>query len=400
MSRSLTALPQHQMMVDWLRTYEPEVWKWQAEAERTDQNLDEVRLSLLRDTYRLTAEEHPELFQEIAAAQEALGLADIVVNAYQSEGESVANAAICYVSGEIHLLFSGPILTLLAPEELRGVVGHELAHYRLWHMEGGVYFLADRILHQSAIHPNGKSSHRQSARLWSLATELFSDRGSYLATGNLEISVASLVKAVTGLSKVSGKSYLSQAEEIFAKSKPKISQLTHPETFIRARALQLWVEDSPDCDEAIDRMLDQSEELESLDLIRQLKLVRITRSFLKFHLSPDWFRSDEVLAHARLYFPDFDLEQNDDDASLIQNLGSLSKAEREYLCNVMLDFCAVDSDLEELPLASGIEQARAMECLGYFEKIATKELKVKPKVMKNLKETAAQVLAKIGKEKP
>lgn len=391
-SRSLTPLPQHQALVDWLRTSEREIWDWHADGERLSQDAEAVRLSLLRDTYRMDAEGHPELFAEIAAAKLALGLGDLEVHAYQAQGQTSPNAAICYLPGEAHLIFSGPILTLLAPAELRAVIGHELAHHLLWQMEGGAFYLADRIIHQSAAHPLAEPSHGQSARLWSLATELFADRGAFQVTGCLETAVASLVKTCTGVSQVSGKSYLSQASEIFSKSKPKTDQLTHPETFMRARALQLWVEEDADLDAAITRMLEDDEGLDGLDLIQQVNLTKLTRRFLSWHLRPEWFRSEAVLAHARLYFPEFSAGAGDEEL-MARELAELSKPRREYLCQVMLDFCAVDPDLEDLPVAAAIEQARAMECLSHFEKIAGKELKLKARELKKLKENAATMLA-------
>lgn len=392
MSRILTPLPQHQALVDWVRNNEREIWAWHADAERRSQNTEEVRLSLLRETYRMDEQGHPELFAEITAARDALGLGELTVHAYQAQGQALPNAAICYLPGEAHLIFSGPILTLLSSMELRAVIGHELAHHLLWQMNDGAYFLADRILHQSAEHPQAESSHGQSARLWSLATELFADRGSYQATGCLETAVASLVKVTTGLTQVSGKSFLSQAEEIFSKSKPKTDQLTHPETFMRTRALQLWVEGDEDLDTAIARMIQDEEGLDQMDLLQQVELSKLTRRFMASHLRPPWFQSDAVLAHARLFFPDF-APASEPDESLPQELAALSKPRREYLCQVMLDFCAVDSDLEDLPVAAAIEQAREMESLGHLEKILAKELRMKARDLKRMKEKAAGILA-------
>jgi len=399
MTRSLSPLSQHAALVDWLRTRETEVWAWQSDAERLTQDAEAVRLSLLRDSYRMDAADHPELHAEIDAAKTALGLQDIVVCAYQVQGRSDTNAAICYLPGEAHLIFSGPILSLLSPIELRAVIGHELAHYLLWQVDGGAYYLADRIIHQSAAHPQALPGHGNSARLWSLATELFADRGAYLAAGCLETAVASLVKTCTGLSQVSGKSYLAQATEIFSKSKPKTEQLTHPETFMRARALQLWVEEHEDLESTIARMLEEDESLDELDLLEQTKLTALTRRFLEQHLRPKWFRSEAALAHARLFFPDF-TPSDEADAELLTALLDLSKSRREYFCHVMLDFCAVDPDLNELPLAAAIELAREMECLGPFEKLATKELKVKAKDFKRLKEESTKMLAAANTSTP
>ena len=378
--------------MDWLRVQEREIWDWHADAERLTQDAEAVRLSLLRDTYRMDEEGHPELFAEIGAAKVALDLGELDVQAYQAQGQSAPNAAICYLPGEAHLIFSGPLLSLLSPSELRAVIGHELAHYLLWQMEGGAFYLADRIIHQAAAHPQAEASHVQSARLWSLATELFADRGAFQVADSLETAVASLVKICTGLSQASGKSYLTQAKEIFSKSKPKTEQLTHPETFMRVRALQLWAEEDVDLEQALARMIEEREELDSLDLIQQAELTKLTRRFLMRHLRPNWFRSDAVMAHARLFFPDFSLGPEPDEA-IASDLAALSKPRREYLCQVMLDFCAVDPDLEDLPVAAAIEQAREMECLGHFEKIASKELKLKARTIKNLKDKAAGMLA-------
>jgi len=393
MSRTLTPLPQHRALVDWLKKREREVWKWHSSSERMTQDAEQVRLSLLRDTYRMDADGHPELFTEIEAARGALGLEHITVHAYQAQGHAMPNAAVCYLPGEAHLIFSGPILTLLTAAELRAVIGHELAHHLLWQMEDESLYLADRILHLSADHPAAEPSHERSARLWSLATELFADRGAFTACGCLETAVASLVKVCTGLAQVSGKSYLSQAEEIFSKSKPKTGELTHPETFMRARALQLWVAESPDLEDEISRMLAAEQEgLDTLDLIQQAELSRITLRFLARHLEPAWFRSDAVLAHARLYFPDFSPATTVDEA-LPADLAALPKSHREFLCHVMLDFCAVDPDLDELPLAAAIVTARELECLGHLEKLAAKDLKVKARELKRLKDNASELIA-------
>jgi len=392
MNRVLEPLAQHRALVDWLKNHERAVWDWYADAERRTQDAEAVRLSLLRDTYRMDAEGHPELFAEIAAAKVSLGLEAVQVFAYQAQGDSRLNAAVCYLPGEAHLIFSGPILTLLSPEELRAVIGHELAHYLLWQMEGGEFYLADRILHHAADHPNAEPSHTQSVRLWALATELFADRGALLATGTIETTVATLVKIATGLSQVSGKSYLAQADEIFSKSKPRTEQLTHPETFMRARALRLWADKDEELEASIAKMIEEDEGLDALDLVQQVRLTKLTRRFLQHHLSPAWFRSEAVMAHVRLYFPDF-APLKDPDTELVDELAGLSKARREYLCNVMLDFCAVDPGLEDMPMAAAIEQARDLECLSHFEKVATKELKLKAKDLKRLKEKAAGMLA-------
>ena len=372
-------------MANWLREEEKEVWNWFATKEREATDAEQVRLSLLRDTYRLDAEAHPEVFREIAAAYSALGI-QAKVFAYQAQDATAPNAAVCHLPGEAHVIFSGPIISLLSADELRGVIGHELAHHHLWQMDDGAFYLADRILHSAASHSGAEPAHAQSARVWRLATELFADRGAFLATNSLETAVAGLVKTTTGLAQVSAKSYLAQAEEIFSKSKPKTDQLTHPETFIRARALQLWVEEDESLEETIAKMLDFDEGLDDLTLVQQAELAALTRRFLAHLLEPAWFQTEAVLAHARLFFREF---KPAPDATIIPELAERPASHREYFAQLMLDFCAVDPDLDEAPIERCLEFARDLECLGAFEKLLTKELKVKAKVLKKLKEALA-----------
>ena len=385
MQKSLDILAQHRTLTEWLRQEEREVWRWFADKERAATDAEQVRLSLLRDTYRMDAEAHPEVFREIGVACAALGIT-ASVHAYQAQDATAPNAAVCHLPGEAHVIFSGPILSLLSADELRGVIGHELAHHHLWQMENGDFCLADRILHSAANHPEAEPAHAQTARVWRLATELFADRGAYLATGSLETAVAGLVKTTTGLAQVSAKSYLAQAEEIFSKSKQKTDQLTHPETFIRARALQLWVEEDDSLDETIARMLDFDEGLDDLTLVQQAELAALTRRFLAHLVSPDWFQTEAVMAHARLFFREFKPAA---DSAILAELAERPASHREYFAQLMLDFCAADPDLDDAPIERCLKFARDLECLGAFEKLLTKELKVKAKTLKKLKEALA-----------
>jgi len=382
MHRPFAPLVQHRALVEWLRREEKEVWKWFAEKENAATDAEEVRLSLLRDTYRMDAEGHPEVFREIGAACAALEL-DAAVFVYQAQNQAEPNASVCYLPGEAHVIFSGPILSLLSADELRGVIGHELSHHLLWQMEGGVFLLADRIFHAAASHPGGEPAHANSARVWRLATELFADRGAYLATGSLDAAVGGLVKTTTGLAQVSAKSYLAQAKEIFSKSKPKTDQFSHPETFIRARALQLWVEEDDGLEETISRMLESEEGLDGLTLVEQSGLAALTRRFMAHLLEPAWFQSEPVLAHARQFFREF---RPAEDAKIVAEAADLPAPHREYLTRVMLDFCAVDPDMDDQPISRCLGIARDLGCLGDFEKLLTKELKLKAKNLKKLKE--------------
>jgi hypothetical protein len=110
-------------------------------------------------------------------------------------------------------------------------------------------------------------------------------------TGEVNPVIAGLVKIQTGLSQVSAPSYLKQAEEIFAKGNVATEGLSHPETFIRARALALWQEQRDDAAGPISEMIEGAAALDALDLIGQARLSSATRRLLEQLLRPKWFQT-------------------------------------------------------------------------------------------------------------
>ena len=67
---------------------------------------------------------------------------------------------------------------------------------------------------------------------------------------------------------------------------------------------------------------------------------------------------------------------------------------REYLSYVLLDFATADPELDDMPLVAGLEFSRQLEFDAQFEKLAAKELKLKLRDVRKLKEQAADMLAK------
>ena len=286
-----------------------------------------------------------------------------------------------------------PVFTLLNAEELKSVIGHELAHYHLWERDGGEFHIADRLIHAVASDPRASASHEQTARRYQIYTEIFADRGSLRVTSDANPVVASLVKIQTGLSQVSAASYLKQAEEIFANGNVATEGVSHPEAFIRARALALWKEQGADAALGISRMIEGAATIEELDLIGQRRMTAATRRLLQYLLQPKWFQTPATLGHAKLFFDDFQPAKNDD-ASLGEELKLGDTTLREYFCYVLLDFAKADPDLDEMPLAAALELSRKLEFDAQFEKLAAKELKLRVRDVRRIKEQAAEILAK------
>jgi len=388
----LEPLPYHVELRNYLKSEERELWNWFASAQAKADYTENLRLELLKSTYRLDADGHPELYQSLNEAKSRLQL-DIPVTLYQAQNSPQLNAALFYIPGQGHIVFSGPVFTLLQAEELKSVIGHELAHYHLWERDGGEFHIADRLIHAVANDPRASASHEQTARRYRLYTEIFADRGSLRVTGDANPVVAGLVKIETGLSQVSAASYLKQAEEIFANGNVATEGVSHPEAFIRARALALWQEQRDNATAHISAMIEGAATLEELDLLGQKRLTSATRRLLQCLLRPKWFQTPATLGHAKLFFDDFQPAHGDDTLPWDElKFGDTKLC--EYLCYVLLDFARADPDLDEMPLAATLELSRQLELDAQFEKLAAKELKMRVRDVRRIKEQAAEMLAK------
>ncbi|HYG36374.1 MAG TPA: M48 family metalloprotease [Clostridia bacterium] len=388
----LEPLPFHVEARDYLKSHERELWNWFASAQEKANYTENLRLELLKSTYRLDTDGHPELYANVNEVKARLQL-DIPITLYQAQNTSQLNACLFFIPEEGHIVFSGPVLTLLSAEELKAVLGHELAHYHLWGREGGEFHIADRLLQAVANDPRAASSHEQTARRYQLYTEIYADRGALQVTGDINPVVAGLVKVQTGLSQVSAPGYLKQADEIFAKGNVATEGVSHPEAFIRARALTLWQEQREDSSERIMEMIEGATALEELDLIGQSRLTRDTQRLLEYFLQPKWFQTPAVLGHARLFFNDFQPSPSRDGKAL-EGLRFKESKLSEYFCYLLLDFVTADPELDELPLAAALELSRQLEIDSQFEKLAAKELKMKVRDVRRLKEHAPEMLAK------
>ena len=388
----LEPTPYHRALVEYLQTQEADLWRWFASAQAKQEYTEALRLALLKTTYRLDADGHPELAQAVEEVKGRLGL-DFPVTVYQAQQTAQLNAALYFIPGEGHVVLTGPLLATLNPVELRSVLGHELAHYLLWQQNGGEYLVADRLLQAIADDPRAASSHGQSAHRYRLYTEIFADRGSLSATQELHSVVSGLVKVETGLNHVSGASYIKQAEEVFVQANVKTEGLSHPETFIRARALRLWAEGDAEVERQVAAMIEGNGE--ALDLVGQARWSQLVRRFLEQLLKPKWFQTDVVLAHAKCFFSDF-TPATGDDAGLIAELAAENTKCQEWLNYILLDFAVVDPELEDLPLAAAWEWAVKLGSEAGFEKMLVKELKMKARDLKKLKADAEERVGRAG----
>jgi len=390
---SLPGLPPYLLRLrDRLRSDEPGRWEWFASDRWAEDYAESVRLELLQSTYRMDEAGHGELHAIARRALAALEL-DVPVTFYQAQsGDSAGmNASLCFLPGEAHIILRGPVLATLREAELAALMGHELAHYRLWTVEDGTLRTAADVIESIVAHPGASPSHVSTALRARRYAEIYADRGSHAVCNDPRPVIACLVKVHTGLTEVNAESYVRQADEIFAKKAISSEGTSHPETFIRARAIWMWQEKGPEAEPAIASMVQGATSLDTLDLLEQTEVADHTRALLAHVLEPGWFRSDAVLAHARAFFPD------EDPTTFARRSFDLANAHpsiREYLAYVMLDFAVVDEALGEVGLAHAWTQADALGIAEPFEKVAREELKMTKRAFEDFRKQIPALLTR------
>lgn len=346
-SHALVPLAYHVNIIDFLRGHEPDVWRWASARTTVAEQTASLKTMLLRDTYRIDPGAHADVHALLSTAMERLGIA-APATLYQSTGQDM-NAALVHVPGEVHIILQGPVLERLAPDELLAVFGHELAHYLLWSRDDGAFLVADRILNDAVGHAGATPSHGETYRRYVLHTELFADRGSAVAAGGIAPAISALVKIQTGMANVDAAAYLRQAGEIDTGADGASEHHSHPETFIRARALSLWWSHEPELEAWLVQRLNGPLSLERLDLPGQLAVQAITRGLIARYLAGTELASEAVMSQVRLLFPDW----RDDQTPLTAAQMGPHVADASvlaYFNALMMDLALADPDQQDAAL--------------------------------------------------
>ncbi len=392
----LEATTYHVDVCNYLMEREPDLWRWGMSAMQDD--LQQVRLHLLKTTYQLSPEAHPDLHAAAARVARALGISP-ALSLYQSNDGGGANVAIYTAADEAHIIFQGPVLGMLSGAEIDAVLGHELAHYLLWRRDGQRYWIASRLLDRLAHEESAPGVWSSTAIRYQQYTEIYADRGAYAACRDIAPCIASLVKIQTGTRQVHLESYLRQADSILAQEDAPGEHGGHPRNFIRARALALHAAGAGESDPALARLLSGPVNLERLDILGQVELHLLTRSVIARLLAPGWFASEAVLALARRYYDNF----KHGEAPLARHVGpdgrvTLPEGHQlgQFLSFVLLDFALVDPTLEDLPPAAALRLAAELGIGEAFDAALLKETAMKKTALAKLKTARDQLLEQAG----
>lgn len=381
---SLSVLDYHKKTAAYFQQQQ-QAWNFFSTHNHKEEQLKEFKTDLLKNTYRFTEEADAALYQKVNMAKEKLALT-LPVIIYQAEHSGEMGAGIVYVNNEAHIVFSGNIIQHLTNEELQAVIAHELSHIQLYNQLNGDIEVADRMVSAIANHHGTTPAHYETARLFRLYTEIFCDRGAYIVTGSYAPIVSSLVKLSTGLQTVNADSYIKQAEEIFsADAQTKTSGISHPENFIRARAIWLWHSKGSEADAAIKQMIEGHTSIEELDLFKQQEITQLTRQLIKLLLQPKWMQTPHTTALAKQYFAQLNVNETVDTATLATQVEHMHSNIHDYLAYVLYDFATNDKELEDVPMGYCFFLADELNIGKPFANTVKKEKKLTDKKLATLK---------------
>jgi Zn-dependent protease with chaperone function len=391
-SLPLELLPYHVAVRDFLKHSETDLWQWFASQRLSSKAWDDVRFDLLKSAYRVSRDDQPELYVAAEEVAKKLG-ASVPITIYQAQNPQGHNASLAFTPGEVHVVLHGPLATELAPTELQAILAHELAHYLLWDRWEGEMQIAFDVLQALVTDSQAHPAHFATWRLYRLYTEVFCDRVALLLTKDLSTVVSALVKVETAVNTINPQSFLRQADEIFAREDAKTDGVTHPETYIRARALRLWSEHHPERDELIARMIEGNPSMDELDLLAQQRLVQSTRRLLEALFAHRWLCTDLMLAHAKLFFDDFlPAEPIAIDSQLAPQLRNAHRSVRDYFAFILLDFVAAERDLGEPLIAAVLTIAEQLEMKERLIELLRQELKLRKTQLDKIDDRKASIL--------
>lgn len=386
----LVPLPYHRKVRDHLREHAASAWAHFASDELAAKHAEELELALLKSTYRLTQESHPRVHGIARDAAARLGL-DVRIDLYQGPSTGGLNAALFFVPGSARVVLHGPIDERLDDDELRALLGHELAHHLLYTAERGEIFTTCRMLGALAAFPEA-GSLAETDRVFGLVTEIFADRGALAACGSVDAVVRCLIKTETELGTVDASAFLAQADEVLARAGTGSKDHGHPRAYIRAKAVALAAAGG-DIEDRVQELIDGRPELDELDVLHRARLAELTRDVVDHVLAPRWFRTGPALAHAGLLFDDYAIASpRRSTTDLRAALSGYGPSVLDYVSYLLVDFVAVEPDLDDLPLARNLALAEELDVAKRFETHVNRELKLTKKTIESVRARRTSLL--------
>ena len=374
------------------------LWSWYSEDKAKKSHFENFKKNLLKGSYRIDKTSHPELYTILEEIKQKIDL-PLEITIYQEQMSYQNNIGISFYENEAHIVLSGRVLKMLTKDEMKAILAHELFHYYFFTIDDKGYEIADRIITSIANDERSSDVYLESARLFKLYTELYCDRGAYMVMGDIGPVIGSLVKLTTGVDKVNPSSYLEQAKEILSNENRTTNEQSHPEAFIRAKAIELWSQQKYQSNNEIDKLIIPKIEFEKLNIFSQKDLELITKKLIQILVKPTWNKTDRILDLANEYFPNMTLNEEFNVEEFFEVTQNVGESTKKYLSYILLDFSLSDSDQGNATLGYAFELAENGGLKNEFNMIVKKELKLTARKLKDLQTDAAKTLNQVNESK-
>ncbi|MBF4517232.1 M48 family metalloprotease [Flavobacterium sp. ANB] len=383
--------PFHSDLRDYFKKQD-KTWSWFSEEKVKAEQQEAFKTDLLKNSYRIDPETEPKVYEILNVAKDKLGII-VPITIYQSQSMDGNNAGVVFFENEAHIILSGTILKLLNEDELLVLFGHELSHILLFNLENGDFEITNRIINTIASDGSSELFYYETARLYQLYTELYCDLGALKVSGSLETTIQTLVKLNTGLEKVSAESYLKQANEILARIEKGSDGETHPENFIRAKALEIFEKDNANYYSKTEKIISGKSDLHQLNLFTKKLVFDITKELISIILKPKWTQSEYCTTLYKQYFSNSDkkIDAFIDDTFKLK-IENSKKNLKEYYTYVMLDFALCDPDLKEAFIGHILDISEQLGLEDEMKTILKKELNLTEKTYKAFAQNCTSTL--------
>ena len=271
---------------------------------KSTNNSNTHRMQLLSTSLKVTKEITPKVYEVVNKILTQLEIKDIELECYVYNNSKM-NASCFSIANnkDIIIMLSSSLINNMNPDELSFVIGHEMGHYLLGHLE----------YHELEREKNELLDMKVS-RIYQ-AHEIGADRIGLICAGSIESSLRAIIKTVSGLNDEfithNLHSYLHQLQSLKYDALSHTNQ-THPIFPIRAKALTLfsmselyywWVDDVREAPLSTDTLIMKIRKDLELTTLKNLKneSEHITEKFkLWFYVKA--FTEDRNIDKVELFF--------------------------------------------------------------------------------------------------
>ncbi len=393
----LEPLPYHVEIAARLEAAEPDLWAWFSSQSFAEQYKAATTHDLLRNAIRLDrggpyeAGPNPRRYALAEKARDTLGLTE-PITLYQMQNTSgTPNAFLVHMPGEIVIAFAGRILELLDSDaELLDLLGHEIAHAKLFAEANGRFHTVDRLLSFLVQRDHCPPEFVETWRRSRLYAEIYCDIGGLICCGDRDATIRGLVKSIADYRDADASSYLKQAEELVANGVGATRGVTHPELHVRVLAVaHATTMPPPDLHAMLRRLVSGKIELGGLDLLDQQRLAELTRQIVDRMLASPDAKNEAAIAHAGLMFKDYVAPTGVQAIALPDMTQQLAESSIDYLVYVLLDLSTADDAASRSAIAVAAAVADELGIGARFRELARQEFKGRRAILSGLTARAA-----------